>query len=51
MNVAEFGIELDLETDVGPDIFALTSADLQPAEGDGSDPKADTTAVGGDKPE
>merc|ERR550517_2237225 len=51
MNVEEFGIDLEMETDVGPDIFALTSADLQPAEGDGSDQKADAAAAGGDKPE
>merc|ERR550534_1859157 len=51
MNVEEFGINLEMETDVGPDIFALTSADLQPAEENGSDPKADGTAAGGDKPE
>jgi len=50
MMVEEFGIDIEMETEVGPDIFALTSADLQPAEGDISDPKADATAAGGDKP-
>merc|ERR550517_709089 len=28
MNVEEFGIDLEMETDVGPDIFPLTSADV-----------------------
>merc|ERR1719382_1811573 len=49
MNVEVFGIDLEMETEVGPDIFALTSAELQPAEGDVSDPKTDATAVSGDR--
>merc|ERR1719397_320656 len=51
MNFEEFGRDVEMETEVGPDIFALTSTDLQPAEGDVSDPKADETAAGEDKPE
>merc|ERR1719419_1560565 len=50
MNVEEFGIDIEMEIEAGPDIFALTSADLQPAEGDVSEPKADATAADGDKP-
>jgi len=50
MNFEEFGMDLEMETEVGPDIFALTSADLQPAEGDVTDSKADETAAGEDKP-
>merc|ERR1719233_1690226 len=49
MMVVEFGTDLEVETDVGPDIFALTSADLQPAQADVGDTKAKTTADG-DKP-
>merc|ERR1719245_2457450 len=51
MMVEVVGIDLEMETEVGPDIFALTSADLQPAEGDVSDPKVDATAAVDDKRE
>merc|ERR550517_848078 len=50
MNVEEFGIDIEMEIEAGPDIFALTYADLQPAEGDVSESKADATAADGDKP-
>merc|ERR1719233_1885855 len=50
MMVEEVKLDIEIETDIGPDIFALTSADLEPAKGDVSDAKADTTAAGGDKP-
>merc|ERR1719193_728821 len=49
MMVEEVKLDIEIETDIGPDIFALTSADLEPAKADVSDAKADTTA-GGDKP-
>jgi len=47
--VEEVVLDIEVETDVGPDIFALTSADLQPAQGDVSDTKPDATAADGDK--
>merc|ERR1719397_139911 len=50
MMVEELGIDLGTETDVGPALFALKSADLRPAQEDVLDTKADATA-GGDKPE
>jgi len=50
MNVEEFGIDIEMEIEAGPDIFALSSSDMQPAEGDVSEPKADATAADGDKP-
>jgi len=51
MMVEEVVLDIEMETDIGPDIFALTSADFQPAKGDVSDTRAGVTAAGGDKPE
>merc|ERR550517_135650 len=49
MNVEEFGVDIEMEIEAGPDIFTLISAELQPAEGDVSEPNADATEADGDK--